>query len=95
MSEATTTSPPLHKAVFAFTGHALAAAAIFVILAIIAFGLGKFVHLLSMWGLDQNIVTCLGLLEYVLFAGDVGFLLLFLYSAMKVAYKEVRNERAG
>lgn len=80
---------PLHKAVFAFAGHGAAAAALFVIVGVIAFGLGKFVQLLAEWGLDPNLVMCLGALEYVLFGFDVISLLIFLFSAFKAAYKEM------
>ncbi|MFM0503923.1 hypothetical protein [Paraburkholderia caffeinilytica] len=84
MSETTS-----HKAVLAFAGHAIAGAAIFIILALIAFGVGKFVDLLAIWGLDPNIVMCLHGLEYLLFAADVVSLLFFLFNALKAALKEV------
>lgn len=78
-----------HKAVLVFAGHAIAGAAIFVIVAIIAFVLGKFVHMLADWGLDPNIVMCLHGLEYLLFAADAASLLFFLYNAMRAALKEI------
>ncbi|SDR37299.1 hypothetical protein SAMN05443245_5207 [Paraburkholderia fungorum] len=79
----------MYKAVLAFAGHATAAAALFVIIGLVAFLLGRFVHLLAEWGLDPNLVIGLSALEYVLFGFDVISLLFFLFSAFKVAYREM------
>jgi hypothetical protein len=81
----------LRNAVLAFSGHALAGATIFVLLALIAFGLGKFVNLLESWGIDSTIAMCLHALEFLLFAGDAVGLLVFIFNAMRAAYRELRE----
>jgi hypothetical protein len=86
-------SESLFKAVLAFAGHVAAGSAIFVILAMAAFGLGKFVHLLEVWGADHTLVTMLGGLEYVIFGADALSMLFFLYSALRAAYREIKSER--
>ncbi|MFX3545060.1 hypothetical protein [Ralstonia mannitolilytica] len=79
------------RAVLTFAGHALAGAAIFVILALLAVGLGKFVHLLEQWGASETMVTCLTALEYVIFAADAISLMLFLWNAIRAALKEMNS----
>ncbi|WP_157650244.1 hypothetical protein [Burkholderia ubonensis] len=82
---------PLRNAVAAFAGHAIAGSVIFVILALAAFGLGKFVNLLESWGIDSTIAICLRALEVLLFAGDSVGLLVFIFNAMRAAYRELRE----
>ncbi|MBY4768953.1 hypothetical protein [Burkholderia ambifaria] len=82
---------PQMKAVMAFAGHASAGAAIFVILALLSFGLEKFIHLLEFWGADGFLVTALTGLEYVLLGADGLSLIFFVYSAVKAAYKEMQK----
>lgn len=79
------------REVTAFAGHAFAGTAIFVILALLAFLLGKFIHLLASWGADEFLVTILTGLEYLLLCGDAVFLVAFVYTAVKVALKEARK----
>lgn len=82
--------PSPWRAVAAFTGHALAGAAIFVIVALLAFGLGKFVHLLEENGATSTLVMCLTTLEYVLFFADALCVLFFLINAIRAAYLEMQ-----
>lgn len=77
-------------AVLAFAGHACAAAAIFVIVALLAFGLGKFVSLLEQNGASYTLVVGLTALEYTIFAADAVCMLIFLWNAVKVALKEMK-----
>lgn len=81
----------LVKTVQAFAGHAMAGATVFVILALLAFGLGKFVHLLASYGADATLVTLLTGLEYLIFGADALCMIFFLYSAVKAAYEEMRE----
>lgn len=80
----------LTRAVLAFGGHVAAAVMIFVILAMAAFLLGKFVHLLEENGASQVLVTVLTGVEYAILATDVISVLFFLWNALKAAYKEFR-----
>ncbi|MBH9660992.1 hypothetical protein [Burkholderia multivorans] len=79
------------KAVTAFAGHAIAGTAIFFILALLAFGIEKFIHLLEHWGADGLLITTLTCLEYVLLGADALSLLFFVYSAIKAAYEEIQK----
>ncbi|MGO4412468.1 hypothetical protein AB4Z27_05885 [Cupriavidus sp. KB_39] len=78
------------KAVWAFAGHALAGACIFVILAFLAFGLGKFVGFLEANGASYVLVVCLTALEYLIFAADALCVLFFLWNAVQAAFKEMK-----
>ncbi|PRG63396.1 hypothetical protein C6T69_24075 [Burkholderia multivorans] len=60
-------------------------------LAMLAFGIEKFIHLLEYWGADGLLVTVLTCLEYVLLGADALSLLFFVYSALKAAYEEIRK----
>ncbi|MDN7490549.1 hypothetical protein QZM35_22825 [Burkholderia sp. AU45274] len=80
----------IYNAVLAFIVHAVGGAIIFVVLAGLAFGLGRFVHHLAEWGADPILVTCLGALEYVVFGADALCMLFFIYSAVKAGYKEMQ-----
>lgn len=81
--------PSAPKVVLEFLGHALAGAAIFIIVALIAFGLGKFVSYLESWGAAPTLITILTALEYTILTGDVVLVALFLLTAVKKALKEL------
>lgn len=76
------------KAVVTFAGHVLASVLIFMIIALAAFGLGKFVHILEQNGASEILVSVLTGVEYLILAVDVICMLFFLWNALKVAYKE-------
>lgn len=75
---------------WAFAGHALAGAAIFVILALLAFGLGKFVSFLEANGASYALVIGLTGLEYLIFAADAVCMLFFLWNAVQAAFEEMK-----
>jgi hypothetical protein len=81
--------PKIWDAVKAFIGHAVAGGIIFVVLALLAFGLGKFVHFLEVNGASEPLVICLTALEYLLLAVDVAGMLIFLVNALRAALKEL------
>lgn len=79
------------RAVKAFAGHAIAGTAIFLILALVAFGIGKFIKLLERHGADAALINVLTTLEYIILAADALSMLFFLWSAVCSAYKEMKE----
>lgn len=81
----------LTKAVLKFAGHVLSGALTFIVVAVAAFCLGKFVHVLEQNGASPGQIYILTALEYVIFIGDVVLVLFFTWNAVVAAFKEMKK----